>query len=224
MSKMHKEKITCPKCGKVHEFTAWDSVNTQLDPEFKEKARNGELFRFVCPDCSAEVNVMYQCLYHQMEDDVMIYFIPNGPVDEAVRVFKRPMPEGFPQVDMNITKRVVTTLNDFKEKLKILDEGLDDRVIEIMKFALRGAMSVREPDRQITNMYLDKAPDIGRYFYVIIKDGEPAALQYDQRLYDQVANDFKAIFDADKEVIIDQNWAMQCMEKRHDEIEKGAKS
>ena len=221
MSKMRTTKITCPKCGKEHDFTAWDSINTQLDPEFKEKARSGEIFRFVCPDCQAVTNVMYQCLYHQMEDKVMIYFIPNGPVDEAVRVLKRPMPEGFPEVDLNYMKRIVTGLNDFKEKLKILDEGLDDKVVEIMKFALRGAMAANEPEHEILNMYLDKAPGTGRYFYVILKDEEPMALQYDQKLYDQIAEEFRSILKADHEVIIDQKWALSCMEKHHNDITKG---
>ena len=39
MSIERTEIITCPKCGKNSSFTIWDSLNTMLDPEGKEKHR-----------------------------------------------------------------------------------------------------------------------------------------------------------------------------------------
>lgn len=40
MSKMHKEKITCPKCGKEHEFTARDMEKRHNEIE-KSSKQNG---------------------------------------------------------------------------------------------------------------------------------------------------------------------------------------
>lgn len=44
MSKHHMEKITCPSCHHEGDFEVWDSINTVLDPEMKEKVLK--------PDCN----------------------------------------------------------------------------------------------------------------------------------------------------------------------------
>ena len=46
MSRNHIEKVTCPGCGKEADFTVWDSVNTTLEPDLKEKVLTGDLFKF----------------------------------------------------------------------------------------------------------------------------------------------------------------------------------
>ena len=51
MSRNHIEKVTCPGCGKEADFTVWDSVNTTLEPDLKEKVLTGDLFKFTCPEC-----------------------------------------------------------------------------------------------------------------------------------------------------------------------------
>ncbi len=216
MSKMHTDKITCPKCGNKHDFTFYDSVNTELDPDLKRDVRTGELFRFECPYCGTVADVVYQCLYHQVENRAMIFFIPNGETEEAERLFKdsKNRSVGMPGLDAYYKKRIVTTMNDFKEKLKLLDEDLDDRAVEIMKCLLRIMMAGEEPEHEIQNMYFDKTKDGKRFFYCLLKDEDPIGLQYDRALYEQVIKDFQPIFDADDSVIIDQQWAAKCIEKQ----------
>ena len=76
---MHSvEKITCPKCGKESDFMIWGSINTVLDSEMYEKVRTGETFDFHCPDFGYVAEVDYGCLYHQMNDEMMIYYFILG--------------------------------------------------------------------------------------------------------------------------------------------------
>ena len=44
MSMHHKVGITCPKCQKAGVFTVWDSINTKLDPDMKDRVKSLELF------------------------------------------------------------------------------------------------------------------------------------------------------------------------------------
>ena len=74
MSMHETVEVTCPKCGKVSPFVIWSSINTQLDPEMKEKVRTGEAFLFTCPECGDQNSVDYGFLYHQMEDKIMIHY------------------------------------------------------------------------------------------------------------------------------------------------------
>ena len=48
MSSQRSEKITCPGCGKEHDFEMWNSLNTMLDPDMKEKLLSKEMFQFIC--------------------------------------------------------------------------------------------------------------------------------------------------------------------------------
>ena len=78
MSEKEIQRIKCPKCGSEHDFEIWTRVNTDLDPVLKDKVRNGQLFRTVCPSCGQQIDVVYPCLYHEMENKVMIYYAPGA--------------------------------------------------------------------------------------------------------------------------------------------------
>ena len=53
MSRHHIEKVTCPSCHHEGDFELWDSINTALDPEMKEKVLNQSIFLYTCPSCGA---------------------------------------------------------------------------------------------------------------------------------------------------------------------------
>ena len=46
MSRHHIEKVTCPSCHHEGDFEVWDSINTALDPEMKEKVLNQSIFLY----------------------------------------------------------------------------------------------------------------------------------------------------------------------------------
>ena len=48
MSRHHIEKVTCPSCHHEGDFELWDSINTALDPEMKEKVLNQSIFLYTC--------------------------------------------------------------------------------------------------------------------------------------------------------------------------------
>ena len=85
MSSREFSTVTCPECGKEDEFITWRSINTMLDPEMKEKVRTGEAFTWTCPHCGHTATVQYTTLYHQMEDQVMIYLV-FGDQKEAIEI------------------------------------------------------------------------------------------------------------------------------------------
>ena len=49
MSEVQMQEITCPKCGKKHSFSVWDSINVMEHPDMREKVRNDEAFVFNAP-------------------------------------------------------------------------------------------------------------------------------------------------------------------------------
>ena len=77
MSEREIQRIKCPKCGGEHDFEIWTRVNTDLDPILRDRIKSGELFRTVCPICGQQIDVVYPCLYHEMENRIMIYYAPG---------------------------------------------------------------------------------------------------------------------------------------------------
>ena len=87
MSRHHIEKVTCPSCHHEEDFELWDSINTALDPEMKEKVLNQSIFLYTCPSCGETFRLNYSTLYHQMEDLVMIYLVPESEVEKTYEIF-----------------------------------------------------------------------------------------------------------------------------------------
>ena len=59
MSRHHIEKVTCPSCHHEGDFELWDSINTALDPEMKEKVLNQSIFLYTCPSCGETFRLNY---------------------------------------------------------------------------------------------------------------------------------------------------------------------
>lgn len=221
MSRHHIEKITCPNCKKESDFLMWDSINTSLDPDMKEKVRTGEAFKWICTSCGHEALVDYPTLYHQMEDIVMIYYVPGeSDKTETIELMKgRHKNENGDYVEMDIKidekyyKRVVETKNQFREKLLILDENLDDRIIELMKLFIISSLD-KEEDLEIKEILLDKLEDGTKRFAIYLADGRWAYTGYSQDLYGFMKNKFESILETEESVVVDLNWALDVMRKQ----------
>lgn len=130
MSKIETRMITCPKCGKQGEQIVWDSINVDLDPEAKERIFNEDIFLWTCPHCGMKAVAPFSTLYHNMEKKVMIYYFPQRSADGTGLSSSKGR---FP-LQENYIYRSVYDLYDFKEKISILEAGLDDGAIEFIKY------------------------------------------------------------------------------------------
>ena len=82
MSMHHEVGITCPKCQKAGIFTVWDSLNTKLAPDRKDRAKSQEAFCYHCPHCGTDVHVDYGFLYHDMDHHFMVFYAPTDKDQE----------------------------------------------------------------------------------------------------------------------------------------------
>lgn len=132
MSKHRIEQITCPQCYSKGEFTLWESINVDLDPELRDRLFKDEIFIWNCPVCGKQVFVQYDVLYHNMEKRFMLFYSPFEP--EEGKYSPLDIPTDLPFRDY--TFRPVYGIRDFKEKIRILESDLNDIAIERMKFMI----------------------------------------------------------------------------------------
>lgn len=207
MSLENKEIIKCPECGKENEFIVWQSLNGDLDPKAKQQLLDGTLFQFKCSGCGCESNVSYPTLYHDMSKRLMIYFVREEEVEETKKTFEPNSEFGF--VLEGYRRRIVTDQNSLREKAIIFENGLDDRVVEIIKLIYFSNLRQSHPDAKIDVVYFMVAD--GEYQIHFLGE-TPLIASVDTSLYGKVALDFSdKIENAKDDYIIDLEWALRVL-------------
>ena len=111
--------MICPKCGR--EFAAPDlrSLNVAADPSLRERVKDGSVFVCKCPVCGADCLAPEPILYHDPDRRLLIAYTTADLSSEGL--------EGY-------TCRLVSSVGELIEKVKIFDAGLDDIALELCKF------------------------------------------------------------------------------------------
>ena len=208
MSRHHMEKITCPSCHHEGNFEVWDSINTVLDPEMKEKVLNQSIFLYTCPNCGETFRLNYPTLYHQMEDLIMIYLVSESVVAETYDLFygEHTMADFRTKKYLN---RIVTSANQLVEKIQIFDADKDDRIMELVKLLAADSILKNDPDTEFDELRFAVDND-GTNILVIINKGEITGAVDIDNMYEFASShcdDFKDLRD-DEDIVINREWIL----------------
>ena len=142
--------MICPKCGSEFDAPNVRSINVAQDPSLKDRVKDGSLFVCRCPRCGAESLAPEPVLYHDPEAQLLIAYTSASLNSAGL--------DGY-------TCRLVGSIGELIEKVKIFDAGLDDIAIELCKYVtaqeLKKEMSLKflkmdGPDGEITLTYPEK--------------------------------------------------------------------
>ena len=130
----------CRKCGKDSQVEIYESINSH-DRHLRDKLVSGALWRWRCKHCAHENISIYPLLYHDMRAWCMIYYL-DRQVTEDPAVIRRMVPAAHQltalrRFNLAYRFRLCRSLDDFIEKIRILDAGLDDRAVEYLKLRNR---------------------------------------------------------------------------------------
>ena len=114
--------VVCPMCGELGKAEIYTSVNVARHKSYREKVLDGELFSWTCPSCAYNARLTYPILYNDMKNRFMVYLIPKI---ERFQLCDKELEEKYSNL-RNISKRVVSDFNSFKEKIFIFESRLDD--------------------------------------------------------------------------------------------------
>lgn len=136
MSKTRIEMAECPQCGLEQKVKIWDSIEVDQNPEAKEEILKNRLFLFKCESCGFEAPQVQTCLYHDSDKELLVFMVPDYDFEKSVKIrfFMKEMGNILPEYKKDSYEcRIVSNINQMKEKIMIRDEELDDRIIELMK-------------------------------------------------------------------------------------------
>ncbi|MBR3349472.1 MAG: CpXC domain-containing protein [Solobacterium sp.] len=127
MSTSHEVNYRCPYCGREFSVTVYDSVSAQNDPELRERAMSGDLFRHSCPHCKTDFMIQNPLVYSDPERKFVIW-LSNEEISEDLSRLAKPL------ADQGYTLRRCATLQEFTEKIQIFEDGISDIVVELAKY------------------------------------------------------------------------------------------
>lgn len=153
MANQIKLEVTCVHCLGTGDKKIYPVIN-KMDIDIKNSIYNEELFLYRCPRCGHYQKISYECIYY---DEQLRYTVILGNDDGKLLKKVKLDLRGY-QI------RFVEDLGDLKEKIIIKENGLDDRIIEIMKHEIRMSLVSKATYNLILNSKL--------VFEIVYPDGE----------------------------------------------------
>lgn len=197
MSANHIEKVNCRNCGKEREFTLWNHINVQENPELREQIFKNRLFTFTCPHCGDEAIVNYPFLY-QDGDSFRIFCTNDNKIRKDV-------------LASDILTRIVTSRNRLCEKIAIFEAGFDDRVVEFLKVLYMHRLQTENPKAVFDSVYYFTGQNGEHSFNFMNGDRPLARINFTKEIYQNIADTYANLLSEDKneEYMINISWAMK---------------
>lgn len=131
----------CPQCGAAISFDYWSSLNAGEDPARREELFDARLNRLACA-CGFETLYFDHFLYVDTERAFMVMYKSAATAEEYAEwrggfdtmVAEEAMPA---TVLGRVRLRLVDSLPALLETILMLESGLDDRVVRILKLVAR---------------------------------------------------------------------------------------
>ncbi len=174
-------RIAC-FCDNVFDADVPDSADLQTEPDVEKLITSGDFMAVTCPRCGKRLTPEFPFRLSLAGGRGEIMLVPEKDRIGLAR--------GKLDYELGSPYRVVVGFPELAEKLHILAAGLDDRVIEIMKYyLLTGAAGGEDQDRDVTLRY--KGEEEGRHvFHVIgLKQGEIGVARLGEEIYSKIAAD-----------------------------------
>lgn len=193
--------VTCPACCEEGSFRTYPFVDVEKDPDLKDSIFNRDLFRFNCPECGEEILVSYGCTYLDKENEFVVVLAPDeeAPIIEA---------EGY-------TLRIVRSINEFVEKIALMEDGLDDRVTELYKIMLEDQFEEERQGSEILGIYYggQNLDDKSLMFFIITGNAENVRAMLSFDTYQTISKQFEEYPEMTKNTSeINRLWAIGTLQ------------
>lgn len=177
MSTNLSQETSCPSCGKRSTTRLWPAIDGIERPDQRERILEESLFCWECPDCGYQMQLLYPCLYQDRERNFLLLLEPDQKEPLDKKTIAAQSPEGS-------KKRIVTSIEEMKEKLLIFESGLNDAACELVKLAMEQSIAHRM-GVDVTAGYFSKADqEKNEITFVFVFDDEEREPLYQTTRFD----------------------------------------
>ncbi len=158
------------------------SADMAGDPEIEQLILDGSFMSVTCPACGKRLTPEYPFRLTGVKGFGELFLVPEADRAGYAR--------GKLEYEVGTPGRICIGFPELMEKVLIAAGGLDDRVIEMMKYYLltgAGSRSAQAADRDVTIVY--RGTETGRHVFNIIgmKEGEIGIARLAEDMYARIA-------------------------------------
>jgi hypothetical protein len=188
-------RVRCPACGQEQDCALTQTIDTAENLVDKLKLVAGELNMLECK-CGKRTQLAANLLFTDRARGYYCQVVPGDEqaMDEAAAAFAASGVSG--------TRRLVPSQNALVEKVKLLDAGLEDWAIEMVKVLLLA--SIGELDRVLL---FDAVEDDTIRWVMFNEDGDAERVSSPRAQYDKLATRPAPT----NELRIDRAWAVEAV-------------
>ncbi len=200
------KQFECPECRTSGEHTMEKRICVSRNPALKDDIISGSYFEWVCPGCGKHFFIDDVFLYNDDVHKFMVYLVPG--YDEE----KLPIPTVLKTDSAYDTQRsilrVTSSFIDFAEKIRILEAGLDDRIIEAIK-AIYASVHNDTCGETVYNILFEGLDEQNVLNFDVFLEKDDFSMGVPRDVYEKTVSDFallKTGSDENAFLMIDQNW------------------
>jgi len=200
------KKFECPECQASGQYTMEKRVCVTKTPQLKEDILSGSYFEWVCPGCGKHFFVDDVFLYNDDKNKFMVYLVPGFDAQTL------PVPTLL-KTDNNYdtahsTLRVTASFIDFSEKIKILESGLNDRIVEAIK-ALYASVHSETWGEAVYNILFEGIGENDELNFNVFLEKDDFSFAVPRDIYNKTLSDFSFLCSQQEGqafLLINQNW------------------
>jgi hypothetical protein len=169
-------------CESTFDAEIPSSGDLSADPEIEQLILDGSFMSVTCPGCGRTLSPEYPFRLTGVRGVGEIFLVPEAQRVSYIR--------GTLEYDTGSPARIVVGFPELAEKVLVAGLGLDDRVIEMMKYYLLTGSAPKDGDEQEADVgILYRGRESGRHVFNIVgmKEGEVGVARLADDLYARIA-------------------------------------
>ena len=211
MSSIKELQLKCSKCGEEFSINTYETVNITTDPELKKRVLTKDIFKVNCPKCGELHRINYPVIYADEEKKILVNLVTKQSKLDDLKDL-----ENIKKINYlsEYRCRLVVNMHEFIDKILVLDAGLNDKAVEVMKVIV---LSSSDFDRKnIRNCYFGGVYDEKLRFDVVMKDGTIRVANVGLDGYERCYEINREAFDENPQEwrFVNFDWALDYMAKQ----------
>ena len=172
-----KRKLVC-FCEHEFESEVQDEVDLDREPQARQAILSGDFQTIRCPSCGKELKPEFPVTVR--EPGRTLFMVPEL---DRVAFYRGTLSYPVAHAD-----RVAIGYDELVEKLRIREAGLDDRVVEVLKYyLLQKVLEHYEGEAEVRLLFRSR-DDAGLMFHALgLKDDEVGVLRVSRQMADKAA-------------------------------------
>ena len=172
-----KVKVPCT-CYAPVDFEYDEVVDLAQAPEAANRIMAGSFMEVKCPKCGKALHPEFPFTVKHEGKKIDIQFLPERMRDDYLR--------GTSKYCFKKDGRIVIGFPELAEKLKIINEGFDDRVIEVIKYYMVSKIEADQKPENEIRAFFECTDSDGNLVYQVLglKDKEVAMITIPKSFYE----------------------------------------